>query len=199
MSLEPLPVFTARDIDELELIDPELLSLIAADDSDVALPMDVDACNKKLMDDFTPLNPTSSPTAVDAFNPGFSKLEVQDLMNLFAPEALRIPTMVRSYSEPTKKLGKRGKKCTYAARRREVAFLRQESVVLEKRLKDLRKDRVVSTQTREQVVHETHQLAKSRAENERLRALVSSHETKIRQVDAYMASVNHPQQSVSSP
>jgi hypothetical protein len=117
MSLEPLPVFAARCLDELEPIDPELLSLIAADDADTIAPMEVDACSKKLVDDYAPLNLTSTPTAVDGFNPSFSKLEVEDLMNLFAPEPLKIPVMVRSCSEPIKKLGKRTKKCTYAARR----------------------------------------------------------------------------------
>ncbi|OWZ13927.1 hypothetical protein PHMEG_00012676 [Phytophthora megakarya] len=190
MSLEPLPVFAARSTDDLEPIDPELLSLIAADD-DIPLPMEVD---KKFVDDFTPLNPTSTPTAVDAFNPGFSKLEVQDLMNLFAPDTLKIPTIVRSYSEPIKKVGKRTKKCTYAARRREVAFLRQESMVLEKRLNDLRKHRVVSPKTRAQVERETFELAKSQEENKRLRALVSSQEAKIRQADAYMAV--HPHEPI---
>ncbi|POM59172.1 hypothetical protein PHPALM_32141 [Phytophthora palmivora] len=193
MSLEPLPVFAARTTDDLEPIDPELLSLIAADD-DTPLPMEVD---KKFVDDFTPLNPMSTPTAVDAFNPGFSKLEVQDLMNILAPEALKIPTMVRSYSEPTKKIGKRTKKCTYAARRREVAFLRQESIALEKRLNDLQKRRTVSPQTREQAARETFELAKSQEENKRLRALVSSQEAKIRQADAYMT--GHPTQRTVSP
>ncbi|KAG1688970.1 hypothetical protein DVH05_002956 [Phytophthora capsici] len=193
MSLEPLPVFTARSTDDLEPIDPELLSLIAADEADSSFPMDIE---KKFVDDFTPLNPTSTPTAVDAFNPGFSKLEVQDLMNLLAPEALKIPTMVRSCSEPIKKIGKRTKKCTYAARRREVAFLRQESMVLEKRLNDLRKHRVVSTQTREQADRETYELAKSQEENKRLRALVSSQEAKIRQADAYMVNTHHQRPSL---
>ncbi|GMF28117.1 unnamed protein product [Phytophthora lilii] len=200
MSLEPLPVFSARNTDDLEPIDPELLSLIAADDNDLPLPMDVDdGCNKKTIDEFTPLNPTSTPTAVDAFNPGFSKLEVEDLMNLFAPEPLQIPRIVRSYSEPIKKLGKRTKKCTYAARRREVAFLRQESMALEKRLNELRKNRAVSTQTRDQAAHETYALAKAQEENKRLRALVSSQEAKIRQADAYMVSANHNQQLYLSP
>ncbi|KAG7377838.1 hypothetical protein PHYPSEUDO_010915 [Phytophthora pseudosyringae] len=198
MSLEPLPVFAARSTDDLEPIDPELLSLIAADDVESPLPMEIESCNKKFVDDFTPLNPTSTPTAVDAFNPGFSKLEVQDLMNLLAPDALKIPTMVRSYSEPIKKIGKRTKKCTYAARRREVAFLREESLELEKRLNELRKHRVVSTQTREQAARETYELVKSQEENKRLRAIVSTQETKIRQADAYMANV-HRHQSVASP
>jgi hypothetical protein len=71
--------------------------------------------------------------------------------------------------------------------------------VLEKRLNDLHKHRVVSTETREQAVHETSELAKAQEENQRLRALVSSQEAKIRQADAYMASVNHPLQATSSP
>ncbi|CAH0479307.1 unnamed protein product [Peronospora belbahrii] len=137
MSLEPLSVFPGCISDDLEPIDLELLSLIAADDTDTFLPMEVDDSSKKFVDDFAPLNPTSTPMAVDAFNPGFSKLEVQDLMSLLAPEALKIPAMVRSYSDPIKKTGKRSKKCTYAARRREVAFLREESVVLETRLNAL--------------------------------------------------------------
>ncbi|KAF1781814.1 hypothetical protein GQ600_19404 [Phytophthora cactorum] len=190
MSLEPLSVFAARFTDDLEPIDPEILSLIAADDVDTPMPM-------KVVDDFTPLNLTSTPTAVDAFNPGFSKREVQDLMNLLAPEALKIPTMVRSYSEPIQKIGKRTKKCTYAARRREVAFLRQESMVLEKRLNELRKHRVVSPKTREHAARETYELAQSKEENKRLRALVSSQEAKIRQADAYMANAHN--QPVSSP
>ncbi|KAG6584653.1 30S ribosomal protein S16 [Phytophthora cinnamomi] len=190
MSLEPLPVFAARVTDDLEPMDPELLSLIAADDNETSFPMDVDSKNH-IIDDFTPLNPTSTPTAVDTFNPGFSKLEVEDLMNLLAPEPLPIPRMVRSYSEPIKKVAKRTKKCTYAARRREVAFLRQESMVLEQRLNDLRRNRAVSTQSRDQVARETFELAKSQEENKRLRALVSSHEVKIRQADAYMVRANH--------
>lgn len=115
MSLEPLPVFAARATDDLEPMDPELLSLIAADDAESNVSMDVKS--EPIVDDFTPLNPTSTPTAVDTFNPGFSKLEVEDLMNLLAPEPLPIPRMVRSYSEPIKKVTKRTKKCTYAARR----------------------------------------------------------------------------------
>ncbi|KAF4143675.1 hypothetical protein GN958_ATG07130 [Phytophthora infestans] len=190
MSLEPLPVFAARSADDLEPIDPEILSLIAADDIDTSMTQ-LEGCNEKFVDEFTPLNPTSTPTAVDAFNPGFSKREVQDLMNLLAPEALKIPTMVRSYSEPIKKIGKRTKKCTYAARRREVTFLRQESVVLEKRLIELRKHRVVSPKTREYAARANYELAKSEEENKRLRALVSSQEAKIRQADAYMASTHH--------
>ncbi|KAG3109776.1 hypothetical protein PI124_g8708 [Phytophthora idaei] len=197
MSLEPLSVFAARFTDDLEPIDPEILSLIAADDVDTPMPMKVGGYNEKVVDDFTPLNLTSTPTAVDAFNPGFSKREVQDLMNLLAPEALKIPTMVRSYSEPIQKIGKRTKKCTYAARRREVAFLRQESMVLEKRLNELRKHRAVSPKTREHAARETYELAQSKEENKRLRALVSSQEAKIRQADAYMTNAHH--QPVSSP
>ncbi|KAE9359549.1 hypothetical protein PF008_g2213 [Phytophthora fragariae] len=195
MSLEPLPVFAARCHDDLEPMDPELLSLIAADDNEtsvISTPMDVDGSNKNLIiDDCTPLNPTSTPTAVDTFNPGFSKLEVEDLMNILAPEPLPIPRMVRSYSEPIKKVTKRTKKCTYAARRREVAFLRQESMVLEQRLNDLRRNRVASTQTRDQASRETFELIKSQEENRRLRALVSSQEAKIRQADAFMVRSNY--------
>ncbi|RLN62500.1 hypothetical protein BBJ29_006773 [Phytophthora kernoviae] len=195
MSLEPLPVFTARD---LEPFDPELLSLIAADDNDMLLPMEDDTPMKKVVDDYAPLNPTSTPTAVDAFNPGFSSLEVQDLMNLLAPDVTRIPAITRSCSEPIKKLGKRTKKCTYAARRREVAFLRKEAMVLENSLNSMRKCCKVSSLTREQAERETYELAKARAENDRLRAMVSTQEAKIRKADAYMISVNH-QGLASSP
>ncbi|KAG7395561.1 hypothetical protein PHYBOEH_003613 [Phytophthora boehmeriae] len=196
MSLEPLPVFAARD---LEPFDPELLNLIAADDNDTLLPMeDDDIAMKKVVDDYAPLNPTSTPTAVDAFNPGFSSLEVQDLMNLLAPEVTKPPTITRSCSEPIKKLGKRTKKCTYAARRREVAFLRKEAMVLENRLNAMRKCCKVPTLTREQAERETYKLEMARAENDRLRAMVSTQEAKIRKADAYMASVNH-QGPVMSP
>ncbi|KAF4318046.1 hypothetical protein BBO99_00004190 [Phytophthora kernoviae] len=195
MSLEPLPVFTARD---LEPFDPELLSLIAADDNDMLLPMEDDTPMKKVVDDYAPLNPMSTPTAVDAFNPGFSRLEVQDLMNLLAPDVTRIPAITRSCSEPIKKLGKRTKKCTYAARRREVAFLRKEAMVLENSLNSMRKCCKVSSLTREQAEREAYELAKAQAENDRLRAMVSTQEAKIRKADAYMISVNH-QGLASSP
>ena len=118
MSLEPFSVFAAYNPDELESLDAELLSLIAADDDDNSpFPMELERSEKAFVDDFTPLKLTSTPTAVDALNPGFSRTEVQDLMNLLAPEPLKIPTFVRSYSEPIPKIGKRTKKCTYAARR----------------------------------------------------------------------------------
>ncbi|CAH0490056.1 unnamed protein product [Peronospora farinosa] len=197
MSLEPLSVYAARTTDDLEPLDSELLMLIAADDADTFFPKEVEVYNKEIVDDFAPLNPLSIPMAVDAFNPGFSHLEVLDLMNLLAPETLKMPTFVRSYSEPIKKISKRSKKCTYAARRREVAFLRQESVVLEIRLNEMRKNHFVSPRTCEQTDQETYNLAKSKEENQRLRALVSNQEAKIRQADAYMVSVNHPQQSDS--
>ncbi|GMF51437.1 unnamed protein product [Phytophthora fragariaefolia] len=190
MSLEPLPVFAARVTDDLEPMDPELLSLIAADDMETTVPMEIDSSKHLISDDFTPLNPTTTPTAVDVFNPGFSKLEVEDLMTLLAPEQparapLPIPRMVRSYSEPIKKVTKRAKKCT------EVAFLRQESMLLEQRLNNLRRNRTTSTYDRDLAVRETYELAKSQEENRRLRALVSSHEVKIRQADAYMVRTNH--------
>ncbi|CAI5745391.1 unnamed protein product [Peronospora destructor] len=195
-NLERLSVFAARITDDLEPLDPEQLMLIAA--ADTLLPKEIEVSNKRTVDDFEPLNPSSTPMAVDAFNLGFSQLEVLDLMNLLAPETLKMPTFVRSYSEPIKKISKRSKKCTYAARRREVAFLRQESVVLEIRLNEMRKNQFVSRRTREQADRETYNLAKSEEENQRLRALVSSREAMIRQADAYMVSVNHPQQSDSS-
>ncbi|CAI5711331.1 unnamed protein product [Peronospora destructor] len=169
-NLERLSVFVARITDDLEPLDPEQLMLIAAA-ADTLLPKEIEVSNKRTVDDFEPLNPSSTPMAVDAFNLGFSQLEVLDLMNLLAPETLEMPTFVRSYSEPIKKISKRSKKCTYAARRREVAFLRQESVVLEIRLNEMRKNQFVSRRTREQADRETYNLAKSEEENQRLRAL----------------------------
>uniref|UniRef100_M4B2Y7 Uncharacterized protein n=1 Tax=Hyaloperonospora arabidopsidis (strain Emoy2) TaxID=559515 RepID=M4B2Y7_HYAAE len=157
--------------------------------------MELESCEKPFVDDFTPLKLTSTPTTVDALlHPGFSKLEVLDLMNLLAPEPLKIPTFVRSYSEPIPKIGKRTKKCTYAARRREVAFLREESMKLEKRLNDLRLNRAVSSQTRERAVLEKHHLVQSEEQNKRLRALVSSQEEKIRQADTSMVVDSRPLQ-----
>ncbi|CAI5711812.1 unnamed protein product [Peronospora destructor] len=198
-NLERLSVSAARITGDLEPLDPELLMLIAAaDDADTLLPKEAEVSNKTIVDNFEPLSPSSTPMAVNAFNIGFSHLEVLDLMNLFAPETLKMPTFVQSYLEPIKKISKRSKKCTYAARRREVAFLRQELVVLEIRLNEMRKNQFVSRRTREQADRETYTLAKSQEENQRLRALVSSQEAMIRQADAYMVSVNHPQQSESS-
>ncbi|RLN74237.1 hypothetical protein BBJ28_00000600 [Nothophytophthora sp. Chile5] len=192
-SLEPLPVFTAYIKDELEPFDRELLCLIASDDDDDnATPMEEDDCNTKVVDDFAPLNPSSTPTGVDAFDPGFSNLEVEDLMNLLVPEHARV-ALSRSQScpTPTKKIGKRTKKCTYAARRREVAFLRKETMALEKRLNDLRSRCEASSLEREQAAMEKSGLAATQAENARLRAMVSSQEAKIRRADAYMSSVIH--------
>ncbi|CEG46611.1 uncharacterized protein PHALS_03211 [Plasmopara halstedii] len=188
-------LFAGRSIDDLEPIDQELLSLIVANDIDTVLPKEVGDCDVKYVDDFTPLIRTSTPTAVDAYNPGFSKREVQDLLTMLAPEPLKIPKMVRCYSEPIQKIGKRTKKCTYAVRRKEVARLREESKLLERRLHQMSMNRMMSRQTREHAACEFYELAKSQEENERLRALVSSHEAKIRQADTYMAIV-HQHQSV---
>ncbi|CAI5711438.1 unnamed protein product [Peronospora destructor] len=122
-NLERLSVFAARITDDLEPLDSELIMLIAAA-ADTLLPKEVEVSDKRTVDDFEPLNPSSTPMAVDA------------------------------YSEPIKKISKRSKKCTYAARRREVAFLRQELVVLEIRLNEMRKNQFVSRRTREQADRE---------------------------------------------
>ncbi|KAI9915849.1 hypothetical protein PsorP6_007050 [Peronosclerospora sorghi] len=194
MALEPVPVFPTPSMDDLEPMESELPSLFATDEMEMLqTSIETDDCThtSKLGEDLSPLH--STPTAVDYYNPSFSHHEVLDLISLFVPKkSLPIPTIVRSHSEPIKSSTKRTKKCTYAARRKEVSLLRHESMVLEKRLSALRKLRAVSSQISTTVASEKYNLAKAQEENKRLRFLVSNQEAKIRQVDAYMVTATDP-------
>ena len=64
-------------------------------------------------------------------------------------------------------------------------------MVLEKRLNALRKNCVVSSETRERAVREKYNLERSQEENKRLRALVSSQEAKVREADTYVVIGNN--------
>lgn len=113
LQLEPLPVESFRN-SLLEPIDPEvLLLLVSTKDESPAVATDAKMKNEQV-DDFMPLNVVvSTPTSVESYNPEFSKVEMQDLMNLLGSEPSTTVTPARA----VKKLVKRTKKCTYAARR----------------------------------------------------------------------------------
>lgn len=194
----PLPTNPAT-FDAIEPMDPELLYLlVSTNDSrnslvatkDVLADVPVDATD----DDMMPLNMVvSTPTGVEAYNPGFSNGEMEDLMSLLLPEragdAALLQSSVRA-SPATKKFTKRTKKCTYAARRREVAALRSEVASLEKTLGSLRIKHEPQLDWELRAVGEKRALENAQSENARLQAIVADREAKIRKLDAYVSSVS---------
>lgn len=205
MELEPMPV-DRLSFGMLEPMDPELLYLLIStkDDSSssstaVMTTKDTDAKMEELAvdDDMMPLNlVVSTPTGVEAYNPGFSNVEMQDLMSLLLPKSATVPTdmsllQIRTTKAPLpKKLGKRTKKCTYAARRREVASLRSEVATLEGTLDELRRVHGCDSGWQQRVADEKEALDKAQAENARLREVVSAREAKIRKLDAYLSTLS---------
>lgn len=190
----------------LEPMDPELLYLLVSnkDDSSSAATATIkngdvkEEVKEEVLadDDMMPLNlVVSTPTGVEAYNPDFSNVEMQDLMTLLLPERATIPTdmgmspMRTTRALPPKKLGKRAKKCTYAARRREVASLRDEVANLEATLNALRCANAGDNHWLQRAADEKVALDKAQTENARLREVVSARETKIRKLDAYLCTL----------
>jgi hypothetical protein len=201
MELEPMPV-DRLSFGMLEPMDPELLYLLVSnkDDSSSAATATIKCGDVKeevlADDDMMPLNlVVSTPTGVEAYNPDFSNVEMQDLMTLLLPERATISTDMgvapirTTRALQPKKLGKRTKKCTYAARRREVASLRSEVANLEATLNNLRCANSGDSDWLQRAADEKAALDKAQTENARLREVVSAREAKIRKLDAYLCTL----------